>query len=261
MLIETKELKGCKLGARDGELGHLKDFYFDDHTWTIRYLVVDTGNWLPDRTVLISPFAVTGIHSTPHKVVEVNLNKQQIEQSPSVEAHQPISRQFEAEYFRHYGWPYYWQGPFLWGSVALPSAYFPHGELPELHAAEEPVAPEDAHLRSANEVVGYALQALDHHFGHIEQFIFDDASWAIRYLVADTRNWWPGKRVLLSPQWISTVSWPESRVHVEFDSNTIKGAPAYEPAVPITREYETKLFEYYHREPYWTSPSETSLAA
>ena len=261
MLVKSKELKGCKLEARDGDIGHLKDFYFDDHSWTMRYLVVNTGHWLPDREVLISPFAVTGIRLAPHKAVEVNLTRQQIEQSPAAETHQPISRQFEARYFRHFGWPYYWQGPLLWGPVAIPSTYLPYAAPPELHAAEEPAAPEDVHLRSANEVVGYALQALDHHFGQVEEFISDDLSWAIRYLVADTHKWWPGKRVLLAPQWISEVSWRESRVHVDCNRDTISRAPAYDPTVPITREYETKLFAHYNREPYWTSPSERSIAA
>jgi hypothetical protein len=256
MLRKTKELKGCKLGARDGEIGHLEDFYFDDQTWTVRYLVADTGDWLPHRKVLISPVAVTGIRDTPHKVVEVNLTKQQIEQSPSIDAHKPVSRQFEAEYFQYYGWPYYWPGPLLWGPVDFPGPYLPAVIPPGPHPA--PPEAEDSHLRSANEVAGYHIQALDQHFGHVEQYIFDGENWAIRYLVVDTRNWWPGKRVLLAPAWISWVSWSELRVYVDLDRSTVQRAPEYDPTAPITREYEQKLFEHYNRAPYWQARPEMS---
>ncbi len=255
MLRKTKELRGCKLGARDGEIGHIKDFYFDDQTWTVRYLVADTGNWLPHRKVLIAPFAVTGIHSTPHKVLGVSLTRKQIEESPSIEAHKPVSRQFETQYYQYYGWPYYWPGPLLWGPVAFPGPALPT-ELPPPGPASVPTQDQDSHLRSVTEIIGYRLQALDHDFGHVEQFIFDDQNWAIRYLVADTRNWWPGKSVLLSPQWISWVSWSELRVYVDLDRETIRRAPEYDPAAPPTREYEEKLFEHYSREPYWRAQAE-----
>lgn len=275
MLWKTNELKGCRLGALDGQIGHVKDFYFDDQAWTIRYLVADTGNWLPHRKVLLSPHAVNsihpgahlgetareigdtfnvpGIHAAHHPVIEVNLTKKQIEESPSIETHKPVSRQFEAQYFQYYGWPYYWPGPLLWGPMAYPDTDL---VLPPPAAAEPPnraeAEGEDAHLRSALEVSGYEIQALDRHFGHVEQFIFDDESWAVRYLVLDTRNWWPGKRVLISPLWISWVSWPELKVYVDLDRDTVQRAPEYDPAAPLTRAYEGKLFEHYNRPPYWS---------
>jgi hypothetical protein len=254
MLRRTKELKGCRLGARDGELGHLKDFYFDDQAWTLRYLVADTGNWLPHRKVLISPFAVTGLHDTPHKVLEVNLTRKQIEESPSIEAHKPVSRQFEVEYSQYYGLPYYWPGPLLWGPLEMPGAWLPVSNQP-LPAANAQAKGEDAHLRSAEELGGYEIQALDQHFGHVEQLVFDDANWAVRYVVVDTRNWWPGKRVLLSPQWISAVSWAELKVYIDLDRGVVQRAPEYHPSAPITREYEQQLFEHYSREPYWLQES------
>jgi hypothetical protein len=260
MLRKTKESRGYKLSARDGEIGQLKDFYFDDHQWTVRYLIADTGNWLPHRKVLISPFAVTGIRALPHKAVEVDLTRKQIEESPSIEAHKPVSRQFEAQYFEYYRWPFYWSGPMLWGPGALPGPVPLDAPPPELPPPTPPADPEDSHLRSANEVAGYHIQALDHEFGHVEQFLFDDENWAIRYLVVDTRNWWPGKRVLLAPQWISEVCWSELRVYVDFDRDTVRRAPEYEPAAPITLEYEQKLFDHYSREPYWANPAEQNAA-
>lgn len=255
MLRKAKAFKGCRLGARDGEIGHLTDLYFDDATWTVRYLVADTGDWLPHRRVLLSPLAVTGIHTSPHKVVEVNLTRKQIEASPSPEQHEPVSRRFEADYYAYYGWPNYWPGPFLWGPLDSPGAGSPAVVQPDSPPRPAPqAASEDSHLRSVNEVSGfsgYQIQALDQVFGHIGDFIFDDETWAVRYLVADTRNWWPGKQVLLSPQWIAWVSWSEARVYVDLDRETIRRAPEYSPATEVTRDYEQSLFEHYNREPYW----------
>ncbi|HEV2393310.1 MAG TPA: PRC-barrel domain-containing protein [Verrucomicrobiae bacterium] len=253
MLRKTKELRHAKLSARDGKIGHLEDFYFDDQTWTMRYLAADTGDWLPQRKVLISPFAVAAIHLERHKAIEVNLTKKQIKDSPSIETHKPVSRQFEAEYFQYYGWPYYWPGPLLWGPLEAPGAFIPSAFPPEPHPRQAPEGP-DAHLRSVFEIIGfngYQVQALDEVFGHIEEFIFDDQTWSIRYLVADRRHWLPAKRALLAPQWISWVSWPEARVYIDLDKETVRRAPEYEPSKPITREYEEKLFTHYTRQPYW----------
>lgn len=262
MLRNSKELRGFRLGARDGEIGSLKDFYFDDNSWTVRYLVADTGDWLAHRRVLISPFAVASIQTTPHKVVEMNLTKTQIEQSPPIETHKPISRRFEEEYSQYYGWPYYWPGPLLWGPVDFP------GPLPPGFPAPLPQPPprekgEDSHLRSVSEIAGfhgYLIQALDQAFGHVNQFIIDDETWAIRYLVADMRNWLPGKHVLLSPNWISWVSWSEARVYVDLDRDTIRRAPEYSLDTPLTREYEQRLFEHYNRTPYWQSAPSAAAA-
>ena len=258
MLRKTKDLKGLKLSARDGEIGHVKDFFFDDQTWTVRYLVADTGNWLPHRRVLLSPFAVTSIDSQPHPVIRVNLTKNQIEESPSIEQHQPISRQYEAQYAQYYGWPNYWPGPLLWGPVEAPWAFLPANVQVPPHPKPHPDN-EDSHLRSVEDISGfsgYQIQALDQVFGHVETFIFEDSNWAIRYLVCDTRNWWPGKHFLLAPQWIAWVSWSEARVYVDLDREAIQRAPEYNPSVETTRDYEEKLFAHYNRPVYWQPKTE-----
>lgn len=257
MLRKTKDLKGMRLTALDGQIGHLKDFYFDDQTWTLRYLVADTGDWLPQRRVLLSPFAVTGIQLEPHKSVVVNLTRKQIEESPSIEEHKPISRQYEALYAQYYGWPNYWPGPLLWGPVEAPWAYLPANVRPELHA--EPITRgEDSHLRSIEDISGfsgYQIQALDQVFGHVETLVFDDHNWAIRYLVCDSRTWWHGKHFLLAPQWIAWVSWSEARVYVDLDREAIRRAPEYDSTQELTREFETRLYTHYNREPYWQTAS------
>jgi hypothetical protein len=187
------------------------------------------------------------------------LTKQQIEQSPPMDADKPVSRQFETQYHQYFDWPMYWQGSWLWGTLHTPDlpAYGPETSSP---VPGEPAQEQDSHLRSTNEVRGYAIQARDHHFGHIEDFVLEEETWQIRYVVVDTRNWLPGKRVLLAPQWISRVSWPESKVDVDMDEETIKRAPEFDRTVPLTRDYEEKLFRHYQREPYWTHAVATTPA-
>jgi uncharacterized protein YrrD len=250
MLKKAKELIGAKIQARDRVIGRIKDLYFDDQAWIVRYLVADTGTWLTGRKVLFSPFAVQRIHSADGHIVEVNLTKRQIEESPSIDEAVPISRQFEIEYYQYFNWPIYWAGPWAWGPVPYPDGLTP-GAVPIPPPGQPHVRRADSHLRSVNEVIGYSIQALDDHFGHIDDFIIDEQDWAIRYLVADTRNWLPGKKVLLPAQWISSVSWEQSRVSVDLDRETVKRAPEYDPTRPLTREYEAALYARYGREPYW----------
>jgi hypothetical protein len=251
MLRKANDLTGYKLGAQDGEIGRVKQFYFDDESWTVRYLVADTGLWLSLRKVLISPFAVTGVNDAG-KIVDVNLTREQIEASPPIEADKPVSRQYEEQYFRYYGWPLYWHGPWLWGPAPHPGGFMT-APLPvePPPPGEKDRKPGDPHLRSMDEVTGYHIHARDGEVGHVEDFLFDDEDWAIRYLVVDTRNWWPGKRVLLAPQWITGVSWHESELRVDLNRDTIKDAPEFDESSPITRDFEIRLFHYYRREGYW----------
>jgi hypothetical protein len=254
MLRQISEIKNLQLGADDGEIGRVKDFYFDDENWTIRYLVADTGKWLPGRLVLVSP-ASLGPVDTTHNVLKVNLKRRQIEGAPSVDRDKPVSRQHEVDYARYYGWPMYWYGPALWGP-----APYPVYERTAGPATSDPMAqPEqsgDPHLRSANEVIGYHLQAQDDELGHAEDLIIDDQDWAVRYLVVDTRNWLPGKRVLMAPQWIREISWERSRVVVGLTTDAIRNAPEFEDVNAITREYEERLYRHYRHEGYWARKRE-----
>jgi len=250
MLRQTKDTMNFVLQARNAEIGRVKDFYFDDQSWAVRYLVADTGKWLPLKRVLISPFAV-GVFNETEKNVAVNLTRDQIENSPSIEEDAPISRQYERAYYAHYGWPYYWEGPGLWGPSAFPAYRYYPGLATEEPRPAQPEAEGDPHLRSVKEVTGYHLQAVDGEIGHVEDFIIDDSDWVIQYLVVDTRNWWPGKKVLVPPFWATSIDWDRSRVHLDLDRATIQRAPEYDAGHPIGREYEARLFEYYRRQPYW----------
>ncbi|MGE5343362.1 MAG: PRC-barrel domain-containing protein [Candidatus Omnitrophota bacterium] len=245
MLYKAKDLKGYKLGAVDGEIGKALEFYFDDKHWSIRYLVAETGNWLIGKQVLISPYAIEAVNEE-EKIISIRLTRKQIEDSPSLDSDKPISRQYEEAYYGYYGWPMYWYGPFMWGRSASPATRI-EGETQT--AAEEERW--DPNLRSTREVTGYHIQAQDDEIGHVDDFIVDDQSWAIRYLVIDTRNWWPGKKVLISRQWIDRISWTESKVFVNLTRESVKQAPEYSDESPLTRDYETQLHHYYNREGYW----------
>jgi hypothetical protein len=255
MLRGANDLRRFAIRAADGEIGHVDQFFFDDQKWTVRYLVVDTGSWLPGRRVLISPIAL-GEVDWPARCVEVRLTRQQVENSPDIGTEKPVSRQHEIDYFQYYGWPFYWAGPGLWGSGMYPGylAAPPPVPPPPPSAEPEEQEPGDPHLRATGEVAGYGVQTRDGEIGHVEDFILEMETWAIRYVVVDTRNWWPGKKVLLPPEWIESVSWPEAMIHVDLSRDVIKNAPEWDPSEPITREYESRLYGYYGRPGYWSSP-------
>jgi hypothetical protein len=245
VLYKAKTLKGYKLSSLDGEIGKVEEFYFDDRHWAIRYLVADTGYWLTGRQVLISPYALSGVIKE-ERHFSVDLTKKQIEDSPSLDSDKPVSRQFEQAYYGFYGMPMYWGGPNMWGS-------YPY-IVRDREQWKQPTPEDkswDAHLRSTHEVSGYHLQASDGEIGHVDDFVIDDETWAIRYLVVDTRNWWPGKKVLISPQWIERVSWTESKIFVDLSLEAIRQSPEYTDESLLTRDYESGLHRHYNRPGYW----------
>jgi len=219
MLIRAKTLKGYTLDANDGEVGKVHDFYFDDRHRAIRYLGANTGSWLMDRQVLISPY-VLDVVNQEDRYITVELTKSQIEDGPSLDSDKPVSRQFEESSYGHYG---------------------------------------DPNLRSIHDVSSRNIQATDGEIGHVEDFIFDDKMWAIRYLIIDTRNWWPGKKVLISPEWIEHVSWSESKVFINLTRGAIKQSPEYTEGSLLTRDYETRLHQHYDRQGYWIDETSSEL--
>ena len=227
MLQSIKQLYGNKLGASDGEIGQVKDCYFDDRNWAVRYVVADTGSWLPGRQVLISPHAFGSLHQAG-KVLRVNLTRKQIEDSPSIESHKPLSRQYEEEYYRYYGWPYYWQGDGLWGMSGFPILELPPKPLPiEPASASGPQSERaDTHLRSTQAVNGYHLQASDGTIGHVCDFMMDDKSWAIGQVVIKTGHRLSGKEVQIPSGKVDRISWDESKVFVNLTKEAVEQSPA-----------------------------------
>lgn len=254
MLREISTLKGMTVGALDDEIGSVYDVYFDAQHWTVRYFVVDTGTWLSGRRVLISPLSLKSSADVAGDRLNVGLTKAQIEQAPSWDTAKPVSRQHEIAYARYYDYPYYWTGPARWGIGWDPLTGVPPVPSPD-PVEEEILARErestDVHLHSARDVVGYYVQAADDDVGHVEDFLVDDRSWAIRYIVVDTRNWLPGRRVVISPRWIKTVSWDESRVLVDLLRSQVETAPEYNPDAALERALESRLHEHYRRPTYW----------
>jgi hypothetical protein len=251
MLTNATHLKGLEIRATDGEIGTVDEFYFDDESWAIRYLTVQTGGWLGGRRVLISPIAV--VHADwQAKRLDVALTKKQVENSPDINTHQPVSRQHEIAYFGYYGYPFYWGGSELWGAAPNPAGLaIPIPASTEAIADSVAKGSPDSHLRSAEAVTGYHVEATNGEIGHLDGFVIDDETWAIRYVEVATRNWLPGKKILVSPAWIERVSWEDSKVSVGLKRETIQKAPEYLESMPITLEYESRLHLHYGRPPYW----------
>jgi len=245
MLRSVDSLIGYRLLAIDGDLGKIRDLYFDDRAWGVRYFMVDTGGWLTGRRVLISPVDA----DAPDRItatLPVRLSKKQVEGSPAATEDRPVSRQFEAELSSYYGWPPYWS--------PSPAGVPAQTGVPAMDQAIKKAKEDednDPHLRSAREVVGYHIQAVDDEAGHVEDMVVDIGSWSVRYVVVDTRNWLPGRKVLVAPNWIDSVSWKDRKVRVDLTREEIKGSPEFNPEEPVNRQYETRLYDYYGRPAYW----------
>ena len=242
MLRAVSDLKGHAIEATDGLIGHIDEVYFDDEKWTIRYFVVNTGSWLDARRVLLSPIAL-GRPRWGARTLTAQLTREKVRNSPSINLDKPVSRQQEGQFNDYYGWSSYWGGTGLWARWGVPMmmAMPPHPD-DRNHVVREGG---DPHLRSSGEVIGYHLHATDGKFGHVEDFIVDDESWAIRYMVVDTSNWWFGRKVLISPEWIGSVRWPERLVELAVTKDVVKSSPKWNSDEPITAEYEAALVDHY----------------
>jgi uncharacterized protein YrrD len=212
MLQNIKELYGRSLAALDGDIGHVKDFYFDDKAWVIRYVVVDTGSWMTGRLVLLAPHAFA---SADHfgDVLQVKLLKRQIENGPSIAAHETVSRQFDEQYYRSYGWPVFWQGGRMWGMTGDPLLLSPQPADIAVRQAREPSG--DRHLQSTKELTGYPVQAADGPIGHVADFRVNARSWSVNGLVVETGHWFSGRQILVSPGRIENISPAEKKVFVK----------------------------------------------
>jgi uncharacterized protein YrrD len=231
MKRHINSLIGHNLNATDGEIGKVEDFYFDDKSWTIRYLVVNTGGWLSGRKVLISPHALLQ-QSWDSGIFPVNLSREQVRNSPDIDTDKPVSRQQEEELANHYFWQPYWGTGFYVGGVwgVIPSTpMIDPGTIREQETVTDPKA--DIHLRSCREVTGYHIHASDTDVGHVNDFIMDDQTWQISYLVVDTHNWVGGKKVVVAVQHIQEVQWENSKVLVDMNADTIINSSAIDKSV------------------------------
>ena len=244
MLRRANEFKSFKLRALDGDIGSIGGFLFDEQHWTVRYLAAETGGWLSGRSVLISPYALGSINED-ERVVPVTLTKKQVEDAPALMGDQPLSRQYEHHYNDFYALPEYWDGPYSWGANSYIVRSSEQTRDPRNHEGGLANG-----LHTTNDATGLHVQALDGELGHVEDFIIDDETWAIRYLIIDTKAWWAGKHVLVAPQWIERISWDESKVYVNLSRERIERSQEYVPN-SLSREYETELYRHYDRHAYW----------
>jgi hypothetical protein len=258
-----KDLEHCTIRAVDGTIGHVQDFYFEDETWVVRYLVVDTGSWLSSRKVLISPM-VLGQPDWTERVLPVSITKQQVRNSPNIDTDKPVSRQHEKQYLEYYGYPFYWGGAGLWGAGVYPSAMLSscsgglsteyalrQGDAFRADIERDSLEQGNPHLRSCKALIKYRIEATDAGVGHVQGLLVDEATWAIRYIVVETSNWWLGHQVLIAPKWIEDINWVDTTVSVALTQQAVKDAPPYDPGMPLSRDDEISLHKHHGHAGYW----------
>ncbi|MEO9230349.1 MAG: PRC-barrel domain-containing protein [Devosia sp.] len=251
MLWTASKIKGYAVAASDGDIGTVNDLLFDDSSWVVRWLVVETGNWFAGRKVLL-PTSTLG-HADPLlQKFSVKLTRQQVKDSPDVDSERPVSRQIETDLYGHYGWYPYWgyggyMGGYGYGSF-MGSPFLGPGPS-ERRSEEEALQArrdhEDPHLRSVAAVDGYHIHATDGEIGHVEDILVEETDWSIRYLIVDTKNWWSGQHVLISPRSARDVSWNDRVIDLTVDRETVRSSPTYDASMTIDRDYEDRFNAFY----------------
>lgn len=256
MLHSTKELQNYTVRAEDGDVGKIYEFYFDDKEWTIPYLVIDTGTWLPGRKIMM-PVDVFGQVDQKHGILPVALTIEEVRSRPDVTRVTSVSEHYESSKIL---------GPY----AGPPLDQLGEGLFDEKHIGMDPdsliqtvKAKEEAEerlsapvrkvrtggglLQSTRQIIGYYIQAQDDEIGHVEDFIIDADTWTIRYMIIDTVNWLPGKKVLVSPAWIDMIDWNSSKVYVNLSQEAVKNSPVYDSSAPLSQVYEDQLYAHYNR--------------
>jgi uncharacterized protein YrrD len=251
MLRHASEINEYAVHASDGPIGTVSDFLFEDTTWLVRWLVVNTGNWLSGREVLLPPSALSHVNHIGHQF-NVKLTRQQVKDCPDADTDQPVSRQHEANIYNYYGWSPYWgagsymgvagYGGYLGGSMIAPPAL--GLMLRETDIDEAQRTKGDPTLRSVKEVTGYHIHARDGEVGHVDDFLVEDDDWSIHYLVVDTKNWWPGNKVLVSPLAVRSIKWTDRLVNLGADRQAVKDSAAYDSSATVDPIYEKNIHKY-----------------
>jgi sporulation protein YlmC with PRC-barrel domain len=247
MLMAGSALKGYRIEAQDGRIGTVKDVLFDDQTWRVRWLVVDAGNWLTGRKVLIQPSCVLKADYVS-QTLPVALTRAQVKDSPPIEQDLPVSMQMESSLYDYYGWDPVWGGSIFGAGTMTRAVGAPYGAG---LAVREPALGEirredgDPYLRSVDAVTGYHIHAKDGFIGHVEDFLIDGENWGVRYLVVDTKNWWPGRHVLISPTAVTDMSWSRRRIDLDVSCIQVRESPPWDPADLVDRAYEERLHNHY----------------
>ena len=234
MLWNASSIMSHTMSARDGTIGSVNDLLFDAATLKVRWLAADTGAWLPGRKVVL-PVSVLGAPNFENKEFPVALTRQQIRESPDIDAHRPMSREAEETVYNHYGWDPYWAAAAFPVGVAPPPAPVPLQEAP----------PAEMGLLSVADLSGSDVMATDGVIGRASDFLVDDASWQVRYILIDTGEWWPGEKILVSPRSIAATSAADRTLTLSLSRERIKGAPRYTPDMTVDNDYDEKFLTYY----------------
>ncbi|HET9241284.1 MAG TPA: hypothetical protein VFO10_28725 [Oligoflexus sp.] len=259
MLYRASALIKIGVQAVDRGAGIIKDLYFDDRAWKIRYCVVDTGSWLSGRQVLISPEALTALDAEAG-AFQSKLTEEQIKNSPGADTEKTVSRQYEEYLSSYYGWSPYWSTPQAVSSFPGIYTYPPYpagiSRTLDLLSSATPKSPseegqsypgqaEESHLRSFLEVKSYGLRALDGDLGHVEDLLIDAADWSVTHVIVDTRTWWPGGEVVVDRGMIQAINWEDRVMMVAMVRDEVKEAPPYSRDLSLSESFQTKVSQYY----------------
>lgn len=247
MLQSVNDLKDYTIIAADGEVGSIEEFYFEDTSLAVRFLVANTGSWLTDKKNLISPLAITHL-DREKQGIHVALTVEQVRQSPGIDKHQPVSQQMEKLVSDYYGNRFYWEKRPDLTAAQLSSANAAAANVKAAVTSQTDIPPApDVHLRSMQEMTGYDIEGLDGKFGELEDFYVETDDWSIRYIGVDTHNFWSWKHVLISPRWLGQINWAQQKVSVDLTRAQIESSPDFEKVTEISREYETRLHKHYEQ--------------
>ena len=241
MLISFQAVKDAEVDATDGNVGSLEDLLMDRSSWKVRYLLIRAARWLITRKVLLAPGMIEGA-DWPHRV-ELSLTRDRVRHGPDIDDEAPLPRQKEYELARHFGWKPDWQP----GPVGTPDGL----------GLESPTVPVregvNAELWNAQEMIGYTVHSREGPIGFVEDVLFDDADWFVRYFVVDVDNWITGRRVLTAAEWIDSIGWDDRRIEMALTRYEIEQSPEFDPTQPVNRDYENRLYDYYGRSKHWES--------
>jgi hypothetical protein len=254
MFKSLKRMTGMVIKATDGEIGSLDQFFFDDTSWAIRYFVVNIGSLVISKKVLISPASFQTIQG--HDIL-VNSTIAQIKNSPDIDTEKPISRQKEEQLHDYFTWSYYWGYPLYYNSLG--TELYPNIQYTDTFLGHDKIANnlgnsdimDNNHLRSSKDIQGYIIMAKENEFGSVEDFLVDTENWAIRYIILNTGDLLPGKKVIVSAKWTKEIDWDTKTIHFDIDRDVIKNGPSFDYSIPLTRDFERRMFEYYEQHPYW----------
>lgn len=236
MLHSTTELIGYNVVADGGKVGKVYDFLFDDAEWTIRCFVLRTGAWLMKRLVVVARSFIRQPDAANH-FIPVSLRKDQIKNSPRLEAYRSVYRYRQVD-------------PYV-SPVGLATGT--GGVLLVHRRGAAPSDEGDPHQKSIKEVIAYHVIATDGEVGYVDDFIVDDQGWIIRHLVVmHMQDSLSARKVLISPASVKEIRWKEEKVYIDLSQEKIQDSPDYNPSIPLTREYEELLYDYYGLPGYWS---------